>query len=286
VADYRRLLEVEGLPGDTVAIGEHHLQARAFSIPSGSVRDLRKRLVAQIESRRVSANGTWRRVLASACSQTAELIDAAAVHERELSEHEDRVNEVVSVQAVKPLAAYPPGLFDRAVEASVRSPRRARRALHRGFATPEALSLERLRLIESVVLCHEAALNGARESAGRVVDDDDYETLRLGVERWMAIELPMFGELTKRDRAIGELLIRIAAVTPEEWPLRLLDSLSQRLDPLYAAKLASSLADEVEPAVDRARDKALMRVGPGSDEVARARSALGAVIAGYTFSDA
>ena len=76
VADYRRLLENEGLSGDTVAIGEHHLQAKAFSIPSGSVRDLRKRLVGQIEARRASAMGTWRRVLASACSQTAELIDA------------------------------------------------------------------------------------------------------------------------------------------------------------------------------------------------------------------
>ena len=78
----------------------------------------------------------------------------------------------------------------------------------------------------------------------------------------------------------------VAVTAPEDWPLRLLDSLSQRLDPLYAAKLASSLADEVEPAVHGAREKALTRVGPGSDEVARARSALGAVIAGFTFSDA
>ncbi len=286
MADYRRLLESEGLSGDLLAIGEHHLQTGAVSIPSGSVRDLRKRLVAVIEANRVSAMATWRRVMTSACSQAAELIDLAAMLETERSEFETMIGERVAVEAVKPLASYPTGLFQRAVVASIRSRRRARRALRRDLGSPEAVALERLRLTETLVLRHEASLNGGRGSTERVVDDDDYETLRLGVERWMQTELPVVNSMPVRDRAVRDLLVRISAVSGEEWPGRLLDALSQRVDTLFAARLGAGLGDEVGPAIDLAREKAMAPALVGSGEVARARLALGVVIAGYTFSDA
>lgn len=286
VADYRRLLESEGLSGDVVAIGEHHLQTGAFSVPSGSVRDLRKRLVTIIEASRVSAMGTWRRVMASACSQAAELIDMSALLQSERTEFETMIGERVAVEEVKPLAVYPPGQFERAVDASQRSRRRARRALRRDLGSPESVALERLRLTETLVLRHEASLNGARGSTGRIADDRDYETLRLGVDRWMSTELPVDHAMPARDRAIRDLLVRISAVTGEEWPVRLLDALSQRVDTLFAARLGAGLGDEVAPAVYLAREKAMAPVFDGSGEVARARLALGVVIAGYTFSDA
>ncbi len=78
LADYTSMLRAGGLEADVVAVQEHHVDPGAQAIASPAIQELRDRLAAVIEERRVGAADVVRSVFDIALEQTREVIDVAA----------------------------------------------------------------------------------------------------------------------------------------------------------------------------------------------------------------
>jgi energy-coupling factor transporter ATP-binding protein EcfA2 len=87
VADFRRLLEREGLAGEVIVVHEHHLGAGAASVPSVAVRTLRRRLMAEAALHARQRSEIMSSVLWSTLGEARDLVAEAdlALADRELT---------------------------------------------------------------------------------------------------------------------------------------------------------------------------------------------------------
>ena len=293
VADYRRLLEGEGLTGDLVTVPEHHLPPGADAVPHGSIRQLRRRLVDAVEDRRSDETATLRRVMTTTYNQ------ASGVLER-LTEHADAAADLSSKIATRirlgdgPLLhEYPSGTFpvDHLRELAGRPRWRVRRRARKVLPAGEQLHIEQLRLVERLIAAQETSLRRRLEALRdpQEISEVDYEVIRFCVERWAAADqttVPASGRL----RGPVGLLMQVAAVTREKWPRTILatllpdEDITDSLEELEQA-LRADLGWAYERASAQAK-QAMLAPLSSPEEIEDAHDALVQVIARTSFADA
>lgn len=288
VHDYRRMLDAEGLGGDLVAIGEHHLAAGVGRVPSGSVRRLRRELVAQVERHRLDSETIVRRVVDATCSDARLIIEAARA--------EATVGGVTTMPPADEtpvfiptpvLADYAPGSIPagRILEAASRSKLRAMWRSRRVVRDPDLVGIESTRLVESVVL----GLTRLAGEAGASPTRADYAHVRTAITAWAVRPMDDLSGVRSRRAPLAALMIRVAAASGAMWPEQLLDIVAPRLDHQQTAltcrrhlmTVAESVVREIMP--DRPPESPPVDLmGP----VRTAERALGEVITTVAFANA
>ncbi len=291
--DYRRLLESEGLGQELLTIGEHHLEPAAYSVPSGSIRDLRKRLMSEIASRRLGADQIWRRVMAATCDQALELIDLAEEYSARTRLIESEMISPSDFAVHLDLGEYPPGSFpaDQALALVGGSRRRIRRWARRSLPRDAVLALERARLTEAVIASADASLRKVAPNSGKArgFTKSHHEMVRAIVESWVGApagtSMPVRGV---EDSAIA-LLVRIASVSSSEWPRIMLELLVPGVEvSSVASEPRETLRMTLLPAYENVRRQAFGHLAPPatSEDMNLARAAVTGVIARVSFADA
>lgn len=293
VHDYRRLLHSEGLGRDLLTIGEHHLPPGAFSVPSGSIRDLRRALMSEIASHRSDAEQIWRRVMATTLESASGLIAVAEEHSTRALLIESGIATPVDSDPLVQLGEYPPGEFPAGespatLGSSKRSIRRwARRALPRG----PRIDGERMRLTQVLISHVDAHLrrSGLDNKNGDGYTNDDHQVVRAVIEHW--IETPIGAPVSLRgvDSTQADLLLKIVALSSSQWPRNLLELLAPGFDVGEAAGAARrSLRDALHPVHQdlTRRVSGIVASVAKSEDIDLARMAITGVIARVSFADA
>lgn len=289
VHDYRRMLSGEGLGGTLMAVGEHHLAPGASRVPSGSVRQLRRELVARVEMHRLDSEAIVRRVLDATFRDAEQIILKARVRAEDAATEEPMFESTAPVFIPIPvLGDYPPGRFpaSRLLEVSARSRLRARWKARRLARDLDLVEAESARLAESVVL---GVIRIARE-LGVDPGRDDFVGVRESVAGWTDRELDGLSGVPSRVEPLVALLIRATAATGAIWPEQILRMAAPRLDHHQIAltsrrqltAIAESAVREMVPSPPDEPAPPVDVWGP----VQAAERALGEVIAAVAFADA
>ncbi len=292
--DYRSLLRAEGLGGEILAIGEHHLADGAYAVPSGSVRDLRKKLVSQVEAHRSAASETLQQVLSATCSQALEVIETARAISTQQGSAEIRAADRIRLNEGPFLYEYSPGgLPADEVGALVGlSPRRVRRWARRSSPRGDAVAGERLRLTEALIASQELKLRRIPDTHGQSqrFPDSDYEILRFAIERWLRTPIDMPEPIRGIDGDLVDLLVRISAVAGSTWPNDMTAVLAPKVDLSELAPLvADSLRKELDLVYVRARRRALgsaLEESSSLEEIDLTQAAVSEVFARVSFANA
>ena len=292
--DYRSLLRTEGLGDEVLAIGEHHLADGAYSVPPGSVRDLRKQLVSQVEAHRSAASETLQRVLSATCSQALEVIETAGAASTRRDSAEIRVAERIRLNDGPFLDEFSPGGLpaDEVGALLGLSPRRVRRWARRSFPPGEVVARERLRFTEALIASQEVKLRRIPGPYGHSegFSHSDYEVLRFAVERWLLTPIDLPEPIRGVDGELVELLVRIGAVVGSTWP----DDMTEVLAPkVYLSEVAPLVADslrkQLDPVYERARKRAIgsaLEASSSAEEIDLTRAAVSEVFARVSFANA
>jgi len=287
VHDYRRMLDAEGMGRELVAIGEHHLAQGVGRIPSGSVRRLRRELVAEVERHQLDSEAIIRRVVDATCADAVLVIEMAKA-QAVVRVPESAPAEATAVFIPTPvLPDFAPGSLQagRLLELAARSKVLARWKARRVARDLDLVSHESSRLVEALVL----GLTRLAREAGAAPTRADYAHIRSAVLAWA--ESPIDGLSGVRSHRVPfvALMIRVAAATGARWPEKLLDIVAPRLDHQQIAlacrrhlmAVAESVVDEIMPQPS-SHPPSVDRMGP----VRVAERALGEVIAAVAFANA
>lgn len=288
VHDYRRMLSGEGLGETVVAIGEHHLASGASRVPSGSIRRLRRELVARVEMHRLDSEAILRRVVDATCRDAEQIILTARLHAEAAPSQEPAVERAPIFVPTPVLDDFAPGRFpvSRLLEAASRSRLRARWKARRMARDTELVESESTRLVESIVL---GLIRLGRES-GVEPTPAIYAQVRAAIMGWVTAAVEGLSGVPPRNEPMVALLIRATAATGAIWPEQLLEMTVPRLDHHQIAltcrrQLTTVAGSAVEAVIPDQPDDPVPPVdllGP----VRVAERALGEVIAAIAFADA
>jgi hypothetical protein len=298
VADFRRLLESEGLAGEIIVVHEHHLGAGAASVPSVAVRSLRRRLMAEVALHARQRSEIMSSVLWSTLGEARDLLAEAdlAVADGELTVR--LIGELFEPGIDRLLLALPElddhRLDLEGIAALGRlSARKMRRRLRRSGPSQEQIAEAGNWLHDALDVAVESDLRLAFHEGMAVAGSA--EALRVGrpvresiawaISSWAKGVADSIGDHS--DPALGALLVEMAVLQVPH-ARDALEALSPRSTTLIDEATAG-LLDGLHPVYGEARDRVAAEVGFEAGErqmVDEARAALADAAALSAFANA
>ncbi len=298
VADFRRVLEREGLDGEVVVVHEHHLGAGAAVVPSVAVRSVRRSLMAEVTKHREHSSEIMKSVLWSTLGEARDLIaqadlaltDAEVVSriirdrftpeiERLLPELPDVSDHAMDLEAITALRRF--------------SNRRVRRRLRRLAPSPQQVAATRRWLDAALTVAVESdlraaveeSLHAAGEADSRRVRTQDRESTASAIASWSSrLEAMAAGH----DPYLISLLIELAVLDVDEARASLQALVGDDCDQVMESA-ESALIEALLPGYEVTRDWLTSEVAvpvPARPLVDEARAALSEAVALSAFANA